>query len=486
MHRLWWIRSDLRIVDNPALREACSCLDEQTEVHALYIVSQQQWQLHDMAPVQIAYIEQNLNVLKKQLAQLGIQLHIRQANSYSAAVEELVSFCETFSIDSVYGNSEPEINEIERDNLADSRLAALDKSFYRHLGYGHFESKAIRTQKDQVFKVFTPFRKAFLQLLEQDPDSLTPFPAPEPLATSSVSDESPIHFEWLSDYCQAFTHCRHNADVARTLASDWPVGEEAASVRLHEFAQNGLLHYGEKRDLPALEATSRLSPVLAFGLLSFRQCVVVAQQSNPRVLQGKEQPGFTWISELIWREFYRYLLVELPDLCKGKNFNRKADAVAWRNNREEFTKWCNGETGYPIVDAAMKQLVQTGWMHNRLRMVVASFLTKHLLIDWRWGEQFFRQHLIDGDLAANNGGWQWAASTGCDGQPYFRVFNPITQSERFDPETTFLCKYLPQLEKVNPKKRHFPQGIGYLAPIVDHKTARANAIAAFEKVMKTG
>lgn len=485
MHRLWWIRNDMRLADNSALQEACSCLDESAQVHALYIVSQQQWLAHDMAPVQIAYIEQNLNVLKQSLHELGIQLHVQYAHDYTQAVQVLAEFCKAHDIESVHCHSDPEINEIERDKHASDTLASLGKKLHMHLGYGHFDSRAVRTQKNDVFKVFTPYRKAFLNLLYKDANSLTPIPVPESIATTSVDETSAIVFDWLPDYCNQLEHCVHDADAAREIAQQWPIGELQASHKLHEFVESGVLHYSKKRDFPALSATSGLSPALAFGLLSFRQCVVVAQQVNPLILSGKEQPGFTWISELIWREFYRYLLVEFPSLCKGKNFNRKADAVEWRNNEHEFAKWCKGETGYPMVDAAMKQLVQTGWMHNRLRMVVASFLTKHLLIDWRWGEQFFRQHLIDGDLAANNGGWQWAASTGCDGQPYFRVFNPITQSEKFDPDGRFLCQYLPALEKVNPKKRHFPEGIGYIAPIVDHKAARARAIAAFEKVMKS-
>lgn len=485
MNRLWWVRSDLRLTDNMALQAACSCLEESTQVHALYIVSQLQWRSHDMAPVQIAYIERNLNELKRHLAELGIQLHLRYADDFSDAVNVVSDFCREFVIDSVFVNSEPEINEIERDELAEQRLIADGKCFHRYLGFGHFEPNAVRTQKGDVFKVFTPYRKAFLNLLDQDPNSLTPIPCPEPIASCSVTEQEHIEFTWLEEYCSSLNNCQHTADIARQLAQQWPCGEQEASQALHDFTYTRLLSYGSKRDFPALNYTSRLSPVLAFGVLTFRQCVVVAQQVNPMILQSKEQPGFTWISELIWREFYRYLLVEFPSLCKGKNFNSKADQVIWRNNPSDFAKWCQGETGYPIVDAAMKQLVQTGWMHNRLRMIVASFLTKHLLIDWRWGERFFRQHLIDGDLAANNGGWQWAASTGCDGQPYFRVFNPITQSEKFDKDTKFLCQYLPELAKVNPKKRHFPEGIGYLAPIVEHKAARASAIAAFERVMKS-
>ncbi len=192
---------------------------------------------------------------------------------------------------------------------------------------------------------------------------------------------------------------------------------------------------------------------------------------------------------MIWREFYRHLIVAYPKLCKGVNFNEKYNSLDWRDDNADFKAWCEGKTGYPLVDAAMRQLLETGWMHNRLRMVVASFLTKHLLIDWRKGERFFIEHLIDGDLASNNGGWQWAASTGCDAQPYFRIFNPITQSKRFDPKGEFIRKYIPELSDVPDKHIHFPHDFiantkslscGYWPAIVDHKAARERALSAFK------
>lgn len=215
----------------------------------------------------------------------------------------------------------------------------------------------------------------------------------------------------------------------------------------------------------------------------------MVQQQHIDVLSSSKSNVFTWVNELVWREFYRHLIVAYPKLNKYQNFNEKYDPVQWRSADADFTAWCQGKTGYPLVDAAMRQLLQTGWMHNRLRMVVASFLTKHLLIDWRKGERFFMQHLIDGDLASNNGGWQWAASTGCDAQPYFRIFNPITQSERFDPEGEFIRKYIPELTSVPNKHIHFPHAYlalqgseknKYWPAIVDHKAARQRALDAFK------
>jgi deoxyribodipyrimidine photo-lyase len=205
------------------------------------------------------------------------------------------------------------------------------------------------------------------------------------------------------------------------------------------------------------------------------------------LLQATDSEEFTWLNEIIWREFYRHLIFHQQRLCKHKSYKTAYDNIVWQSNDKLFTAWCQGKTGYPLVDAAMRQLNQTGWMHNRLRMVVASFLTKHLLIDWRLGEKYFMQHLIDGDLASNNGGWQWAASTGCDAQPYFRIFNPIRQSERFDPNGDFIRKYIPELEQVKGKDIHFPhQYIKknllsiYWPAIVEHKEARVKALAFYK------
>jgi deoxyribodipyrimidine photo-lyase len=221
-------------------------------------------------------------------------------------------------------------------------------------------------------------------------------------------------------------------------------------------------------------------------MLSFRQCCqAVLAENDGRLNEG--DAGLTaWVNELVWREFYQHIVIGFPRVCRHRAFQQHTEALAWRDDETAFTAWCEGRTGYPIVDAAMRQLVETGWMHNRLRMVTAMFLTKHLLIDWRRGEAFFLRHLIDGEFAANNGGWQWAASTGTDAAPYFRIFNPTTQSQRFDPEGTFIKTYLPSLATLSAKQRHAPPAgdllgqADYPAPIVDHKAARARALDAFK------
>jgi deoxyribodipyrimidine photo-lyase len=246
--------------------------------------------------------------------------------------------------------------------------------------------------------------------------------------------------------------------------------------------------YGEHRDCPAVRGTSILSPFLAAGVISPRQCLqaaVAAARSSATDAHG----AATWISELTWRDFYTHVLVGFPRVSKNRPFRLKSDSVMWRSSDADLAAWKSGRTGYPIVDAGMRQLNQTGWMHNRLRMVTAMFLTKHLLIDWRVGEQYFMRNLIDGDLAANNGGWQWSASTGTDAAPYFRIFNPFTQSSRFDPDGKFIKTFCPELTRLPVQSLHDPQKlsehlhrskIDYPCCIVDHAVARDRALRAFK------
>ncbi|MCX6935631.1 MAG: deoxyribodipyrimidine photo-lyase, partial [Verrucomicrobia bacterium] len=247
-----------------------------------------------------------------------------------------------------------------------------------------------------------------------------------------------------------------------------PGGEEAAQGLLRSFAEKNLRRYESTRNFPRADTTSHLSPHLRFGSISVRTVLATARRIRAEDPSCKKQVN-VFISELIWRDFYKQILWEFPHVATG-SFRRGYDAIEWENNKDLFQAWCDGRTGYPIVDAAMRQLNQTGWMHNRLRMIVASFLTKDLLISWQWGERYFMKQLFDGDLAANNGGWQWAAGTGTDAQPYFRIFNPSSQAERFDPEGKFIAQYVPEAESLK-----------YPAPIVDHARQRVRALEMYKK-----
>lgn len=468
MKTVFWFRRDLRLFNNIALYEAIECGCK----NAVFFITAKQWQQHDVAPIQIDLLKRRLVFLGKLLAKNGITLNVIDAGDYHGANQALIEFCAKFNIESVYANKEYEVNEVTRD--ADF-LALGDKHNIRlSLFDGDVIAKpgSVVTQTGEMYKVFTPFKNAWLK---QYQDTHFYFQAPPTMQTG---------IDW---------------QVPKLLEGDnssekWPVDDESLSCIIQRFIDTKLTSYKEFRDIPAIKGTSGLSPYLALGIVSVHQLLACIQQQHVDVLKSAKSNLFTWVNELIWREFYRHLIVAYPKLCKGSNFNEKYNDLNWRDSSADFNAWCEGKTGYPLVDAAMRQLITTGWMHNRLRMVVASFLTKHLLIDWRKGERFFIQHLIDGDLASNNGGWQWAASTGCDAQPYFRIFNPITQSERFDPKGEFIRKYIPELADTPDKQIHFPHDYlsknglaknesvkgGYWPAIVDHKAARQRALDAFK------
>ena len=279
------------------------------------------------------------------------------------------------------------------------------------------------------------------------------------------------------------------ARPSQALRDLWPAGEDEARQRLATFADQQIDYYQDERDFPAKPGTSQLSAYLAAGVISPRQCLHAALQSNQGEFESGSPGAVTWINELLWREFYKHILVGYPRVSKQRAFRAETEALAWRQVPEELAAWQEARTGLPIIDAAMRQLLETGWMHNRLRMVVAMFLTKNLLIDWREGERFFMRHLIDGDLAANNGGWQWSASTGTDAAPYFRIFNPLSQSEKFDREGLFIKHWLPELAGLDKKAVHNPAALGslfgvagYPKPMVDLGRSRDRALAAFRNL----
>ncbi|BBN83298.1 deoxyribodipyrimidine photo-lyase [Pseudoalteromonas sp. A25] len=459
MAPIFWFRRDLRYFANDALIEAV----ENGAKEALFFVCEKQWSMHNSAPVQIDLIKRRVAWLGEALSAYGINLSVLEVDDFADIPKSLKQFCDERNTHRVYANAEYEINEQQRDAkciAAGIELVLFDGDLVA-------PPKSVVTKSGDMFKVFTPFKKAWLKHYEQ------------------------VHFyipSWPLDAVK-------NADgwsTPKCLESDgssqkWPVDDDAIKVIANNFIENKCADYQSVRDIPSIKGTSGLSPYLALGVISVKQLLAQLQLFYPDILHTTNKPEFCWVNELIWREFYRHLIVSFPKLCKHKNFNDKYDSVCWRNDPSQFKAWCDGQTGYPIVDAAMRQLNQTGWMHNRLRMIVASFLTKHLLIDWRWGEKYFMQRLIDGDFASNNGGWQWAASTGCDAQPYFRIFNPITQSEKFDRQGDFIRRYVPELEDVPTKYIHFPhdylvtkQSAQYVPPLVEHKAARVRALDAFK------
>ncbi|MBC1188157.1 deoxyribodipyrimidine photo-lyase [Kluyvera sichuanensis] len=462
---LVWFRADLRLHDNFAL--AAACRDPNAQVLALFIATPEQWATHSMAPRQAAYIAAQLNALRRSLAEKNIPLIFHEVADFAASVEVVKTVCQQHQVTQLFYNYQYEFNERQRDAaveraLTDTVCQGFDDSVILPPG-------AVMTGNHEMYKVFTPYKNAWLRRLKEHmPECVR---APEVRSAPAVADAATLHFHYPQ---QSF-------DPAL-----FPPDEKTAIGQLRRFCQEGAGEYEAQRDFPSIEGTSRLSACLAVGVLSPRQCLYRLLAEQPEALNGGA--GSVWLNELIWREFYRHLMTNFPRLCKHRPFIGWTDRVRWREPSDALIAWQEGRTGYPIVDAAMRQLNATGWMHNRLRMIVASFLVKDLLIDWRQGERYFMSQLVDGCLAANNGGWQWAASTGTDAAPYFRIFNPTTQGERFDKRGAFIREWLPELAEVPDKAIHQPwawaekQGveIHYPRPIVDHAEARVATLAAYE------
>ncbi|MCG9697084.1 deoxyribodipyrimidine photo-lyase [Shewanella sp. Isolate11] len=480
MSAIYWLRRDVRLHDNPALCEAI----KNGATTALFITTPKQWLQHDVAPIKADLFRRHLNQFATELQQLGMQLVYLHSDDYTEQAKLLVDYCRQNHIDKVIANSEPELDEMHRDKTVAESISLTLFQCDTILPPG-----SVLSQQGSMFKVFTPFKNAWLKRLREVGVECvaTPRVAEHQQADNRIQLNSLL--SELLHNSQTFSNQNSNESIEqKSDSSAWPLSSQVMSQVIPSFWHHKLLDYKDKRDIPSIKGTSGLSPYLAIGAISSRWLALQLIQTHPEVIYDTQHAAFAWLNELIWRDFYKHLLFHYPNLIKGECFQPRYQQIKWQNSTDDFNAWCQGRTGYPIVDAAMKQLLQTGWMHNRLRMIVASFLTKDLLIDWRWGERFFMQHLIDGDFSANNGGWQWAASTGCDAQPYFRIFNPITQSQKFDPNGNFIRKYLPELTEVPDKHIHFPHeyltknGMDnrYCPPIVDHKQARLAALALYQ------
>lgn len=468
---LLWFRNDLRTHDNPALHfflsevSAQELLSSDMPHKAVFFISEKQWLEHHWSPIKIDLIKRHASSLVEELAQVNIELEIVEVPDFSAQTTYLSEYCDVNNISHVIANSEVEINEQQRDKTC-VELGIPLKLFEADV---IVPKGKVLNKSGEMYKVFTPFKKAWLTYVKEH--------GFEYLGRAETKNS-------VKPLASAIkSNCKEAISTSNTLSNHWPLASVIETEVLPSFIQQKLALYNDQRDIPSIKGTSGLSPYLAIGAISPRYLLFVVLNHYPDLLTASDSPKFSWVNELIWREFYRNLLFHFPQLCKNQCFKDKYSSIAWHNNLPYFKAWCDGRTGYPIVDAAMRQLNQTGWMHNRLRMVVASFLTKHLLIDWRWGEQYFMEHLIDGDLASNNGGWQWAASTGCDSQPYFRIFNPTRQSERFDPKGDFIRKFLPELKEIPDKEIHAPHRFItksnldiYWPTIVEHKEARLMAL----------
>lgn len=467
--QLLWLRSDLRVSDNTALAAAA----ERGPTLAVWLVSPSQWLAHDDAPCKVDFWLRSLRTLSQSLAALNIPLLVRQAEHWDNAPQVLLQLCREHHVQTLHMNEEYGVHEQRRDDAVRNQLSDAGIEVVSYLDQLLFKPGSLLTKAGGYFQVFSQFRKTCYERLHLALPRLIASPAPQqPLAIAS---------DPIPESVPGFNN------VSETLRALWPAGEQEAQRRLNAFVEDAIEDYQDQRDVPALPGTSQLSPYLAAGVISPRQCLHAALSHNRGEFDSGNKGVVTWVNELLWREFYKHILVGYPRVSRHRAFRLETEAVSWRNAPDELEAWQQGRTGIPIIDAAMRQLLATGWMHNRLRMVVAMFLTKNLLIDWREGERFFMRHLIDGDLAANNGGWQWSASTGTDAVPYFRIFNPISQSQRFDSEGRFIRHWLPELADLDNKTIHAPQSVGglfavrhYPGPIVDLGSSRQRALSAFK------
>ncbi len=452
---IWWIRRDVRLHDNPALQAA---LEHAETVIPVFIMDAKL--LSHSNPRRNTFLFENLRQLEKELQQLGSHLIVRRGNPRDCLQE-------------ILQESNAQMVFAQRDHSPYAQIRDADIAAVLPLtltaGITIQPESMIRKKDGTPYTIFTPFARAWMEHL----DSITLF-------------DPPTRFQPVPDL-------RSEPIPLSQPDTLFPAGEQSALQRLRSFLSSQVRSYHQNRDLPAEAGTSYLSPSFHLGVLSSR---LAFHEAQSLALSVPEQSDIgTWINELLWREFFIMILANFPRVAKGP-FREKFTSLQWNNDEQGFSAWKKGLTGYPFVDAGMRQLQEIGWMHNRVRMVAASFLCKDLLVNWQWGEEWFLQNLIDGDLAANNGGWQWSAGTGTDAAPYFRVFNPITQSKRFDSDGKYIRQWLPELSSVPAQYIHTPWkmpldvqqdcgcmiGAHYPPPLIDHATARQRILSAYRQM----
>jgi deoxyribodipyrimidine photo-lyase len=460
---LVWMRRALRADDNAPLWHAA-----QDAAEVIPVVSLQPDVAGDGANLRRRFLKSAMMDLDARLCAMGSGLLVAEGH----ADESIPAAALRAGAEAVYAAAVYDPHGIERDRTIAKRLREAGCAFETFQDSVLFEKDTVLTAAGTPYRVFTPYKRAWLSAAENAPRPFPPLRRLPPLP-----DSLPL-------------------PALRTFPGFEETGEgggaTAARARLVGFMKEGIGRYHETRDLPAVEGTSRLSADLANGTISIRTVYAAARKRLDNTGKGERGGADTFISELIWREFYYAIMAHFPRVVQGA-FREEFDRIAWSKNRGHFTAWCEGRTGYPIVDAAMRQLNAEGWMHNRARMIVASFLTKDLHISWQRGERYFLGRLIDADIASNNGGWQWTAGTGTDASPYFRIFNPATQGIRFDPEGGYIRRYVPELASLPPRYIHAPWtmsaaeqvsrgiriGREYPAPLVDHAAERDVTLALY-------
>ncbi|GGD48963.1 deoxyribodipyrimidine photo-lyase [Emticicia aquatilis] len=427
---IFWYRRDLRLEDNAGLYHA---LKSGYKVLPIFIFDKNILdKLENKNDQRVEFIHKSLTDIQEQLISFGSSLLVKYGNP----IEIWKNLISDFDIAEVYTNHDYEKYAIERDKQVGEILNANGIAFYTFKDQTIFEKNEVLSGAGTPYTVFTPYSRKWKETLNEF-------------------------------YLKSYPTEKYFQNFIKSNPYDLPTLNEIGFIETEsvfpkkELREELIKKYDEVRDIPSILGTSRLSVHLRFGTVSIRKLTQKALALNEK-----------WLNELIWRDFYMNILHHFPHIGEGKSFRKEYDNIVWRNNETEFKKWCEGKTGYPIVDAGMRELNATGFMHNRVRMITASFLIKHLLIDWRWGEAYFAEKLMDFDFSANNGGWQWASSSGCDAAPYFRIFNPTSQTQKFDPELKYIKKWIPELNSFE-----------YPRPIVEHTFARERVLKAYKDAL---
>lgn len=461
MKNLCWLRRDLRIHDHAALSKALSI----GETYIVFVFdSLILGKLKNKEDKRLTFIIDSLKEIETQVQKKGSSILIR----YGDPVEIIPTLAKELEVKNVFCNRDYEPYAKERDVKVGKKLTSLGIHFEQFKDSVFFEKHEVLTNQGGIYKVFTPYKNKWLETFENSGKMIPEFHCPLKNLAPISNNKNILHFDWYKEL------------GFKESPSLLPGGTKAALKRIKDFSPK-MSEYGEERNYPAKDGTSNLSTYIRHGNISVRDMLREG-------FAQKSDGAKTWVSEIIWRDFYQMIMDTFPHIVK-ESFKREYDQIKFPGTEADFKAWCSGHTGFPIVDAAMRCLNETGMMHNRLRMVVASFLCKTLLVDWRKGEAYFAEKLLDFDLAANNGGWQWSSSSGCDAQPYFRIFNPYSQSEKFDSKGEFIRHWVPELAHLNARDIHQPDPLlapDYPRPIVSYELNRKRCLDLYSVVKASG
>ncbi|KAF7595563.1 hypothetical protein BBP40_005598 [Aspergillus hancockii] len=481
-----WFKSDLRLHDNRALRTAYEVASEHSiPLIGLYILSPEDLTAHLSSPARVDLTLRSLARLKRDLGELDIPLYMETREKRKDIPRRVIELCHEWGANHLFANIEYEVDELRREARLIRSCAQDGIKFEALHDTCVVPPGLLSSQQGKQYAVYSPWFRSWQSFLQDNPEHLELSKEPGCNPADARKTFKKLFESEVPDAPNNKALSEKEKEHFRQL---YPEGEDEALNRLEAFIEEKGKEYDDERNSLSKQTTSILSPYFASGSLSARTAVAKARKANKNQLDRNELGYVSWISEVAWRDFYKHVLVNWPFICMNKCFKPEFTDLEWEYDVDHFNAWCEGKTGYPIVDAAMRQISNDAWMHNRARMIVSSFLSKDLLIDWRRGERYFMEHLVDGDFASNHGGWGFGSSTGVDPQPYFRIFSPLRQSERFDPEGEYIRRWVPELRDIEGPAIHDPyergagdvaEKNGYPKPIVNHATSRERALERY-------